>query len=335
MIARGRGPRFLFGTAFEPSFFVEYGQAVGYLSQLANPMKTLALVASLCALGCLAAARAATPEGKDLPAYRIPNTLVRELPPSPTGRHYALYIRLPDSFGQNPERRYPAFYLCDGYWDFPMIAGAYGSLVYDKVTPEFIIVGIGYAGEGLDHGTMRNWELTPVPSTTNPSEHGHAAEFLATMEREFFPIIEGEYGGDPEWRVLGGSSHGGLFTLYAMLSRPELFQAYIAPSPNVFYEDEWIFGYEEKFANGAPSLEARLFISAAGDEWPDYVASIKRFQRRLLQSAYPGLEFQFRHIDGERHGSMKAEAYVRGLRFALEPLAPETGPLPNLIGPER
>src|SRR5690606_11174245 len=97
-------------------------------------------------------------------------------------------------------------------------------------------------------GTLRRWELTPVPSATREAEAGHAAEFLATLDAEILPLVEREYQGDPQWRVLGGSSLGGLFTLYAMLERPELFRAYVAISPATSYEGEWLFGLEERAA---------------------------------------------------------------------------------------
>ena len=41
----------------------------------------------------------------------------------------------------------------------------------------------------------------------------------------------------------------------------------------------------------------------------------------------PGLTYEFRIIDGERHAGMQLEAYTRGLRFVVPALlAPERGP---------
>ena len=34
--------------------------------------------------------------------------------------------------------------------------------------PELIIVGLGYAGEDLDYGKLRRWELSPVPFGPDP-----------------------------------------------------------------------------------------------------------------------------------------------------------------------
>ncbi len=65
-------------------------------------------------------------------------------------------------------------YVTDGYRDFQKLDAIRGALVFDKVKPEFIIVGLGYAGENLDYGRLRAWELSPVPFGDGP-DAGHAA----------------------------------------------------------------------------------------------------------------------------------------------------------------
>ena len=149
------------------------------------------------------------------PPHVIGNSELRVLPKTAAGRHYQLSVGLPASYAQNPDRRYPVVYVTDGYWDFQKLDAIRGSLTFDKVVPEFIIVGLGYAGENLNHGQLRSWELSPVPLNDNPNT-GHAAEFLETIEKTIIPFIEREYRADPSHRVLAGASLGGLFTLYSM-----------------------------------------------------------------------------------------------------------------------
>ena len=158
---------------------------------------------------------------------------------------------------------------------------------------------------------------------------GHAADFLSTIESEIIPFVEREYRADPSYRVLAGASLGGLFTLYALFTTPELFQAYIAATPAVVVGDNWLLGYEEKFATSGRPLKARLHVSGGGNEAPEFLGGILKFNQRISSRHYPGLAYEFRIVDGERHASMEFEAYVRGLRFAFEPLAPEKGPTPE------
>jgi predicted alpha/beta superfamily hydrolase len=261
------------------------------------------------------------------PPHVIRNSQLRVLPPTAQGRQYQLHVGLPASYATAPAKRYPVLYLTDGYWDFSNVQGSYGNLVYDRVVPEFIVVGLGYAGEGLDYDALRRWELTPVPLTDEGAPSGHAAEFLATLEQAIIPFVDREYRTDTSYRVLGGSSLGGLFALYTMFTKPELFQGYIAPSPAVVVGNDWLFRYEEVFAQSGKPLRARLYMTGAENEWPSFLAGIKRLNERIAQRKYAGLAYEFRLIDGERHAGTKAESYVRGIRFAFAPLAPETGPM--------
>jgi uncharacterized protein len=126
--------------------------------------------------------------------------------------------------------------------------------------------------------------------------------------------------------VLAGASLGGLFTLYSMYTKPDLFEAYIAVTPAVVVGNDWLFGYDEAFAKSGRGINARLFATGGGNEWPNFLAGILRFNARLAARKYSDLNYEFKLIEDERHAGMQLESYTRGLRFAFAPLAPETGP---------
>ncbi|MFG6414176.1 alpha/beta hydrolase [Roseateles sp. DC23W] len=257
------------------------------------------------------------------PAHTIPNSLLRALPKNADGRSYQLHIHLPGSFAKEPKRRYPVLYVTDGYWDFATVVASYNNLAYDQVVPEFIVVGLGYAGDNLDYGSLRRWELSPVAMGEGS---GQADKFLAALEREIFPLLEREYRADPAQRYLAGSSLGGLFTLHAMYAKPDLFKGYIAASPAVVAGNDWIIGQAKAHAETGKPIKARLYVTGAEHEWPAFLAGIKRYQALLPALKHPELVYQNRTIDGERHAGTKAESYTRGMRFLFEPLAPEKGP---------
>ena len=146
---------------------------------------------------------------------------------------------------------------------------------------------------------------------------------------EFIPFVEREYRVDSSYRVLAGASFGGLFTLYAMYTKPELFQAYVAATPTVHFGDDWLFGYEETFAKAGRTLKARLYMTVGGNESVTKgVPSRLRFNQRIMSRKYDGFVYEFRIVEGERHGGVTMESYQRGLRFAFAPIAPESGPNP-------
>jgi predicted alpha/beta superfamily hydrolase len=267
------------------------------------------------------------PAAESLPPHTIANSQLRVLPVNAAGRHYQLHIALPADYAKDASKRYPVVYVTDGYWDFEKMVTIRGCLVYDKVVPEFIVVGLGYAGDKPDYDNLRWWELSPVPfGSRGPEVSGHARDYLTTIEKEIIPLIEREYRVDSSYRVLAGASLGGLFTLYSMYTEPGLFQAYIAATPAVTLANDWLFDYEKAFAKSGQPLKTRLFVSVGENERAQHLSGNKRFNERIASRKQGGLDYQFRIIEGERHAGMQIESYVRGLQFAFAPLAPESGP---------
>ena len=285
------------------------------------------LLLSACVFFDASGLLAADPALTTPPPVTIPNSELRILPRSFSGRQYQLYVGLPASYRQNPDRHYPVVYVTDGYWDFQKLSAAEGVLAYDHLAPEFIVVGIGYPGENLDYNKMRLWELAPTQYPgLSAEESGHSAEFLRSIKNEIIPFIEKEYRVDPSFRVMSGSSMGGLFTLYAMFTDPDLFQGYVAASPAVVACNEWLFGYEEAFAKSGRAIKARCFASVGGNEVPSFITPTIRMNQKIASRHYTGLSYQFRYMEEERHTTMQLDSYVRGLIFVFGPLAPDSGP---------
>ena len=277
----------------------------------------------------IAAVPAMPADTAKLQPYTVGRSEVRTLPVNKAGRHYALYIHLPASYATEPNKRYPVVFVTDGYWDFMKLVAIGGPLIYDKVAPEFITVGMAYAGENLNYGDLRRWELSPVKFGEPLEASGHAADFLETIEGVFIPLIDKEYRTDPKQRVLGGASLGGLFTLYSMFTKPDLFSAYIAVTPAVVVGNGWLLKYEEEFAKAGKSVNARLYMTMGGTEPAGFVGDIKTMNERLAMRKYPKLEHEFRVIDGEGHAGNQTESYNRGLRFVFAPVAPKPGAATN------
>ncbi len=251
--------------------------------------------------------------------HALAGTELHVLPRSANGRQYQLHVAVPPSVAAGRGGRVPVVYLTDPYWDFPLVYATLGNLAYDQAAPECLLVGVGYPGEGLDWEAMRVHDLAPVPDALHPpsaGEEGGAERFLRAIEHEVLPFVEGRWPVDPARRVIAGSSLGGLFALFATFTRPGLFPGVVAVSPAVIWADEWLLGLEERFHAGGGDLDARLFLSGAAEEWPAFLASVVRLEARL-RGRYPGLDYQWRLIDGERHSGTKAEGFTRGLRWVF------------------
>jgi hypothetical protein len=196
-----------------------------------------------------------------------------------------------------------------------------GGLAYGKHIPESLLVGLSYEGENLDYGKLRAVDMWHGTLHGSFEGEGHSERFLNMIETQVFPLMESEYRADPGQRYLVGSSAGGLFALYAMLSKPQLFQGYVADSPSIMN----LWGTERAFAASGRTVDGRVFITSAGNEWTEYRKWIEMFYQRMKLHGIVKGGLEYRETPDTRHMAGLPESYMRGLMYVMEPLAPETG----------
>lgn len=255
------------------------------------------------------------PQNKAFARVSMPDTEVRQLKSSATGRSYDIYVRLPDQYDRQQGKKYPVLYLLDGQWDFKLLDSIQSGLLYDKFVPEMIIVGITYSGDRPDYGALRAMDYTPVHDVFI-SGSGDAPRFFGFLKEQLLPFIESNYRVDASQRVLMGSSFGGTFTLYALFTEPMLFNGYVIGSPIVTYGQRFAFQQEAEYASRHRDLPVRLFLSVG--ELEEMAGPVQEFIQVLRERKYSGLELETRIIAGERHAGNKPEAYNRGLRFIFQ-----------------
>lgn len=145
------------------------------------------------------------------------------------GRPYHIYVMLPESYAEEPERSYRTIYVLDGGSTFPLLAGYYRYLRFTDETEESIFVAISYGANGFEGGNYRATDYTA------PSEErdwwGGAPQFQAFLADELMPMVESKYRSDVANRIIFGHSLGGQFVLYTAQTRPNLFRGHIASNP--------------------------------------------------------------------------------------------------------
>lgn len=276
-------------------------------------LRTLILLGLLFQILSACATQTPTPPGSTPERVTLPDTEVRQLKSSATGRSYDIYIRLPDEYAENQAKSYPVLYVLDGQWDFKLLDSIYGGLHYDGFIPEIIIIGITYSNNA-DYSALRAMDYTPVQDAYFRGS-GDAPKFLDFFKEQLIPFVEANYRADPSRRLLMGSSFGGTFTLYALFTDPTLFSGYVASSPIVTYGGRFAFQQESEYAQTHADLPVRLFVGVG--ELEDVAYPVEQFARILAERNYPGLALEFRVITEEGHASNKPEVYNRGLRFVL------------------
>jgi predicted alpha/beta superfamily hydrolase len=257
--------------------------------------------------------------------FTLTNTHIIQMRSDLTGRDHELIIFLPDSYADSINDQYPVLYFTDAYWDMPLLNSIHGQLVWDNVLPELIMVGFSYPGEDANYGALRARDLTPTKVGADNSITGDGPKFLQFIEETVIPYIESNYRVKKDERAISGSSLGGLFTLYAMYEKPDLFKRFISISPAVDWDDRYLFKLDDRYEEENDSFPVRLFLSQGGNEYGRFRQPIVEFQQKLAQRNYKDMVLLNYTIEGERHSGVKSEGYSRGLRWVFKDIAP-TGP---------
>lgn len=112
----------------------------------------------------------------------------------------------------------------------------------------------------------RNHDL--VPSDTKmrlgPKSGGNAEAFLSFVKNEVMPYVESNYRTMPH-NVAVGHSLSASFLLYAMVNEPDLFNNYIAVSPNLAYDNQRLVKDLRNFDSKQFSSPTYLYMSHADE----------------------------------------------------------------------
>jgi len=232
---------------------------------------------------------------------------------SVNNRDYQLYVKLPTSYFIDSTKRYPVMYCLDGQWSFPLIMELRNELLYDNLLTEVIFVGIAWPD---NYVTNRNRDFTPT-HTAFDSVSGGAADFLKVVNDEIISRINTKYRTDKINNGLLGGSSAGLFVLYTLFQQPSSFNRFIANSPSVEYDDEWMLKTEKAFAGKHQQLNAKLFITLGGFEETVGPPMYQNFVSQLKDRKYKGFEMKDLVIDKTGHLTAAPYAIVRGLQFVF------------------
>jgi predicted alpha/beta superfamily hydrolase len=152
---------------------------------------------------------------------------------------------------------YPVLILQDPESELTLAAAAVDMLSDSGRIPPMIVVGI--------KNTNRNRDMTPSrPAKAFGVSVGGADKFLAFIADELLPTIDRTYRTRP-YRVLVGHSFGGLFAVYALMNRPDVFQGYIAISPSLWWDDQALVKASPPFFAAHKDLRADLYLTIAGN----------------------------------------------------------------------
>ncbi|HEY0764087.1 MAG TPA: alpha/beta hydrolase-fold protein [Pyrinomonadaceae bacterium] len=230
------------------------------------------------------------------------------------GEERVILVRTPAGYETN-KLNYPVLYMTDGDAHMGHTASTIEFLTQNGRIPDLIVVGIT--------NTDRTRDLTPVRSSNKNAAgdlqfptSGGADNFLKFIETELIPEIEKEYRVQP-YRILAGHSLGGLFAIHTMISKPGVFNSYIAVSPSLQWENGEALKRATEFLKNQKELKATLFVSL-GNEPGAIGDSFESFREALAKTKIKDFEWQAERMDDEDHGSVVLRSHYFGLRKVYE-----------------
>lgn len=241
------------------------------------------------------------------------------------GEERTVLVRVPAGY-ERGDQRYPVLYLTDGDAHILHTTATVQFLARNGRMPEMIVVGVTNTDRTRDLTPTRVETLPANPNVRFPTSGG-ADKFLKFVETELIPHVEKNYRVQP-FRILAGHSFGGLFALHAMLSRPELFNAYIAVSPSLQWDNFLLTERAKEFFKDRKEYKRTLYVSL-GDEPGDIGDGFRMFRDLLARQKTGGFVWQAAHMTDEDHGSVVLRSHYEGLRKVFDgwqlPRDPNTG----------
>ncbi|HEY2738739.1 MAG TPA: alpha/beta hydrolase-fold protein [Thermoanaerobaculia bacterium] len=235
----------------------------------------------------------------------------------PDARDIEVY--LPEAYINDPARRFPVFYLHDGQNLFDgrtsYIPGHtwQAHTTADRLTRAGLIEPVILVGVN-NTGLRRMTEYTP---TRDPRLRGGDGDLYGRLlVEELKPCIDREFRTLPDAAntALGGSSLGGLISLYLGFTYPEVFSKLAVISPSLWWSERAIL---RTVSAGHIRPNLRIWLDMGTAEGPRHLRDTDSLHRRLLQNGWrDGLDLQYLRVPGGQHNEDAwAARFDQVLRF--------------------
>ena len=232
---------------------------------------------------------------------------------------HTFIVYVPQAFHDDPNRFFPVLYLHDGQNLFDpetsFIKGNYwrvgetaDSLIASGEIDPLVIVGI------YNNGVKRIDDYTPVEDRRLGG--GKADAYGQMLVEELKPFVAHQYRtlAGPENCGMGGSSLGGLVTLYLGMRYPHVYGKLAVFSPSVWWRDRVILKYVEKIRDNTGQ---RIWLDIGTNEGRRAMPDARALKRMLAKKGWRlGKDLEYREIPGGQHNENAwAERVAPMLKF--------------------
>lgn len=243
--------------------------------------------------------------------YAIPATYTFVMRSKQTGLDYHIFVYVPTK--PAPVEGYSVLYTVDGNAYFGSIAEAMRLQTrHPRGLPSGIVVSIGYLTDEpfVSERRFRDLTIPDIQSGLRPDGtswpcNGGADDLLDFIASELMPEIHNRYPVHHQQQGLFGHSLGGFFTLYTLITRPTLFQTYIAGSPSFWWKNRVLFdllpALQQRLTD--ENLQIQLMLAIGTNEHESMLTDTRLFYEQIKSSPSKSV-IRVEHIEFEGEGHM-------------------------------
>ncbi len=223
-------------------------------------------------------------------------------------------VLLPENYNQNLSDKFDVIYVTDGEWNLKTVSQVYQYLASKWLVSKNIIVSIPHN----DEKGINQRERDLIPPHEGQKNSGKADNFLSYLKNELIPYVNKTYQTTGKNTLIGGSI-GGLFTMFALLTEPQLFDSYIAGDPAFWWDNYYINKIAIDKLNNLSSIKT-LFMTGRGmRDGPEFRGmGIFSMDSIITTKAPSGLHWKSIAYYDETHRSILLKTVYDGLRFTYD-----------------
>lgn len=216
-------------------------------------------------------------------------------------RFRRIWVCLPQGYEANPDKRYPVVYFHDGQNVFDAATSFAGEWRVDEAlaqlenqNPSVAMIAVGIDNGGGE----RLAELTPFRHPTYGG--GNAEKYASDLVTTIKPLIDSKFRTlpDAENTAIGGSSLGGVASLYMAFAFPEVYSKALVFSPSLWFSDS----LRQYCLQRGPFPQSRLYwVCGTNEGDPDMVPDMNACYQDLLNDGMPAGQMSKLVVTGGTH----------------------------------
>jgi predicted alpha/beta superfamily hydrolase len=223
------------------------------------------------------------------------------------------YVYLPDAVRQDPSLRCPVLYMFDGhnlfYDDHATYGKSWGLLNYMDTTHTPLIIAAVECNHDPNNGRLSEYSPYPFSDATFGHFRGKGKVTMDWMVNVFKPEIDGKYPTLPDRQhtFIGGSSMGGLMSLYAVMRYNKIFSRCAALSPSIWVAPDRL---DKLFRTARVKPDTVIYMDYGSQELSFHPDMPVRYAAVTAMLMERGIHVTSRIVSGGKHNEASWERQI-------------------------